>query len=103
MKSADEQRRRSSASPEFERMNANGFASIHGDDLRLAAMCESIAARSEERPHLVEDHEAHAPGSRCARCDRTVAADAAARRRADGAWVHQWCIGQGDPEPGAVA
>ncbi|MDQ1695478.1 MAG: hypothetical protein QOJ03_831, partial [Frankiaceae bacterium] len=34
------------ASPEFERMNANGLLGLHGDDLRIAAELEGIGKRT---------------------------------------------------------
>src|SRR4051812_21856699 len=46
------------ASPEFERMNANGLMGLHGDDLRIAADMEALVARVEQ-PTSLEDHELH--------------------------------------------
>jgi hypothetical protein len=79
------------ASPEFERMNANGLLGLHGDDLRIAAELEGIGKRTEPPPHEIEDHELHSPARHCARCRRTFTTAEAARRRIDGQWVHQFC------------
>jgi hypothetical protein len=78
-------------SPEFERMNANGFAGIHGDDLRIAAELEAIGSRLEPPPHVLEDHELHPPAQSCPRCGRMFADKDECRRRADGLLVHLTC------------
>jgi hypothetical protein len=78
------------ASPEFERMNANGLMGLHGDDLRIAADMEAIVERVDQ-PSSLEDHELHPGASTCARCGRRFAKTDAGRRRGDGEWVHQCC------------
>src|SRR3954447_18221033 len=78
------------ASPEFERMNANGLMGLHGDDLRIAADMEALVARVE-RPSSLEDHELHPDVAACARCRRRFTGTDSGRRRGDGEWVHQFC------------
>ena len=38
-----------------------------------------------------DDNEASAPGEVCARCGNEIQPGVAARRRADGKWVHETC------------
>lgn len=40
---------------------------------------------------MAEDHEAHADGKICGRCNQVIAAGHDARRRAHGDWVHASC------------
>jgi hypothetical protein len=87
----NEGRRHRTASPEFERMNANGLMGLHGDDLRIAAELEAVGERIEPALDELEDHELHAPAARCARCRKMLATADDVRRRADGGWVHQSC------------
>ena len=83
--------RQRSASPEFERMNANGLLGLHGDDLRIAAEMESIGNWMDPQSHDPEDHELHPPEHPCARCGQAFDPADAVRRRHDGGWVHQSC------------
>jgi hypothetical protein len=62
------------------------FGFLKGESRRLAE-----ADFSEPDRHTEEDHFAHAAGTTCKACGRSIEAGQAARRRGEADWVHDVC------------
>jgi hypothetical protein len=85
----------------LDELGQEGQLPIERDELVEEEIEEDEQRERANRYVEAEDNELHAPGQRCARCGRVIAAGEDVRLRADGQWQHEECpVDLSGQEPG---